>query len=80
MYSGGAYGSVCFGALEVINFIITVIIISLLCCVFLFRYSNLESGPATFGVVKQAHDNDMALHENQQVMYRLFHLSVRKPG
>eukprot|EP00117_Sycon_ciliatum_P041204 scpid24062/ scgid2286/ len=29
------------------------------------KYSQLESGPATFGVVKQAHDNDMALHENQ---------------
>lgn len=31
------------------------------------KYSSLEKGPATYGVVKQLRDNDMELHSNQQV-------------
>lgn len=31
------------------------------------RYSGLEKGPATYGLVKQLRDNDMDLHSNQQV-------------
>eukprot|EP00057_Strongylocentrotus_purpuratus_P004297 XP_003728420.1 PREDICTED: uncharacterized protein LOC100889564 [Strongylocentrotus purpuratus] len=31
------------------------------------RYSGLEKGPATYGLVKQLRDNDMDLHSNQQM-------------
>ena len=31
------------------------------------KYSGLEKGPATFGVVKKMRDNDMELHENNTV-------------
>ena len=31
------------------------------------KYSGLEKGPATYGVVKRARDNDMDLHSNQTV-------------
>ncbi|XP_071507896.1 uncharacterized protein [Diadema antillarum] len=31
------------------------------------RYSGLDKGPATYGVVKQLRDNDMELHSNQQM-------------
>ena len=31
------------------------------------RYSSLDKGPATYGVVKQLRDNDDELHTNQTV-------------
>nr|XP_054758807.1 uncharacterized protein LOC129264874 [Lytechinus pictus] len=31
------------------------------------RYSGLDKGPATYGLVKQLRDNDMDLHSNQQM-------------
>ena len=31
------------------------------------KYSGLDKGPATYGVVKALRDNDMDLHSNQQV-------------
>ena len=31
------------------------------------RYSGMESGPATYGVVKRLRDNDMDLHTDKQV-------------
>ena len=31
------------------------------------KYSGLDKGPATYGVVKQLRDNDMDLHSDQQV-------------
>ncbi|ROT82029.1 uncharacterized protein [Penaeus vannamei] len=31
------------------------------------RYGDLESGPATYGVVKRKRDNDMDLHSNKQM-------------
>lgn len=37
------------------------------------KYSDLDKGPATFGVVKKLRDNDMELHSNQQVMINTCH-------
>ena len=31
------------------------------------KYSALEKGPATYGVVKKLRDNDMELHTNRQM-------------
>lgn len=31
------------------------------------RYSQLDKGPATYGVVKKLRDNDMDLHTDKQV-------------
>ena len=31
------------------------------------KYSGLDKGPATYGVVKQLRDNDMELHTDRQV-------------
>lgn len=31
------------------------------------KYSNMEKGPATYGVVKRLRDNDMDIHENNPV-------------
>ena len=31
------------------------------------KYSSLDKGPATYGVVKRMRDNDMELHTDQQV-------------
>lgn len=31
------------------------------------KYGDLEKGPATYGVVKRARDNDMELHTDKQV-------------
>ena len=31
------------------------------------RYEGLDKGTATYGVIKQLHDNDMELHSNQQM-------------
>ena len=31
------------------------------------KYHDLEKGPATYGVVKRARDNDMDIHENNPV-------------
>lgn len=36
------------------------------------RYGDLESGPATYGVVKRKRDNDMDLHSNKQVCFLSF--------
>ena len=38
------------------------------------KYSGLEKGPATYGVVKRARDNDMDLHSNQTVCLEFFML------
>lgn len=32
------------------------------------RYTGVEKGPATFGVIKRLRDNDMELHTNRQVL------------
>ena len=34
---------------------------------FFLRYTGVEKGPATFGVIKRLRDNDMELHTNRQV-------------
>lgn len=31
------------------------------------KHGDLDTSPATFGVVKRARDNDLELHSNQQV-------------
>lgn len=36
------------------------------------KYASLDKGPATYGVVKKARDNDMELHTDQQVSYQSF--------
>jgi len=33
------------------------------------KYSDLDSGPATYGVVKRKRDNDMDLHTDRQVCF-----------
>jgi hypothetical protein len=33
------------------------------------KYGGLDKGPAVFGVVKKARDNDMDLHSNQTVRH-----------
>ena len=35
------------------------------------KYGSMDKGPATYGVVKRMRDNDMELHTDQQVPYKI---------
>ncbi len=41
------------------------------------KYGALESGPATYGVVKKLRDNDMDLHTDKQVYLHFTKTTIR---